>query len=62
MGPNPTDRGKVGTKHHLIMDNQGIPLAFVLTATNTHDSLVFDELIDAIKLGQASLGQAKKAA
>src|SRR5215208_1145110 len=25
-GPNPTDRGKLGTKHHLVVDGQGLPL------------------------------------
>jgi len=27
IGPNPTDRGKNGTKHHLITDANGIPMA-----------------------------------
>lgn len=27
-GPNPTDRGKLGSKRHLITDRQGIPLIF----------------------------------
>ena len=31
-GPNPTDRGKAGTKRHLLADCQGIPLALDLTA------------------------------
>ncbi len=26
-GPNPTDRGKAGSKYHLLVDRQGIPLA-----------------------------------
>ena len=38
-GPNPTDRGKLGTKrHHVLTDGQGIPLSVVvITAANTHD-------------------------
>ena len=29
-GPNPTDRGKLGTKrHHVLTDGQGIPLCVV---------------------------------
>ena len=37
-GPNPTDRGKLGTKcHHILTDGQGIPLSVVITAANTHD-------------------------
>ena len=36
-GPNPTDRGKLGTKRHALADGQGIPLSIVITAANTHD-------------------------
>jgi transposase len=36
-GPNPTDRRKPGSKHHLITDAQGIPLAAILTGANRHD-------------------------
>jgi len=28
-GPSPTDRGKLGTKRHVIVDAQGIPLALL---------------------------------
>ena len=37
-GPNPTDRGKPGTKRHLVVDASGIPLAVALTPPNVHDS------------------------
>ncbi len=47
-GPNPTDRGRLGTKRHLITDRNGIPLAFLLTGANTHDSMPFEELLDSI--------------
>lgn len=47
-GPNPTDRGRPGSKRHVITDANGIPLAVRLTAANVHDSRVFDELIDAV--------------
>ena len=36
-GPNPTDRGKLGTKRHVLTDGQGIPLSVVITAANTYD-------------------------
>ena len=48
VGPNPTDRGKPGSKHHLLTDGNGVPLAVLLTAANVHDSKVFEELIDAV--------------
>src|SRR5919202_4761659 len=47
VGPNPTDRGKSGSKLHVVVDRQGIPLAVWLTAANVHDSVVFEELIEA---------------
>ncbi|MFT7721390.1 MAG: IS5 family transposase [Roseateles sp.] len=47
-GPNPTDRGKLGSKRHIITDRQGIPLMFCVTGANRHDSVVFEQLIDAL--------------
>ena len=47
-GPNPTDRGKPGSKRHLVVDRQGIPLAVLLTAANVHDSTMLDEALDAV--------------
>ena len=47
-GPNPTDRGRLGTKRHLVSDRNGTPLAFVLTGANTNDSMPFEELLDSI--------------
>jgi IS5 family transposase len=41
-GPNPTDRRKLGSKHHLIVDAQGIPLAVILSAANQHDITQLD--------------------
>src|SRR5271169_6231620 len=36
-GPNPTDRSKSGTKHHVVTDAQGIPLNVIVTAANVPD-------------------------
>jgi transposase len=47
-GRNPTDRGKLGSKYHLIVDRRGVPLAVELSAANRHDSRVFESLIEAI--------------
>src|SRR5690242_15733398 len=47
-GPNPTDRGKPGSKRHLVVDRQGIPLAVLPTAANVHDSTVLEEALDAV--------------
>jgi hypothetical protein len=47
-GPNPTDRGKNGSKRHLIVDGNGIPLAVDHTAANVHDSNMLLKLVEAI--------------
>ena len=47
-GPNPTDRRKPGSKHHLITDAQGIPLATTLTGANRHDLTQLLPLVEAI--------------
>ena len=36
-GANPTDRGKSGTKRHVLTDQKGIPLSVSITGANTHD-------------------------
>jgi putative transposase len=36
-GPNPTDRGKAGTKRHLLTDAGGLPIGMVVTGANRHD-------------------------
>lgn len=47
-GPNPTDRRKAGSKHHIITDGKGIPLAFTVTGANRHDVTQLIALVDAI--------------
>jgi transposase len=47
-GPNPTDRRKLGSKHHLIVDAQGIPLAVILSGANCNDITQLDALVEAI--------------
>jgi IS5 family transposase len=42
------DRGKRGSKYHLAVDRNGIPLAVRLSAANVHDSKVLEPLVDAI--------------
>jgi len=36
-GPSPTDRRKSGSKHHVLTDAQGIPLAATVTAANVNE-------------------------
>jgi transposase len=43
-GPNPTDRGKRGTKYHVAVDGDGLPIACAATAANVNDTLLFERL------------------
>jgi hypothetical protein len=43
-GPNPTDRAKRGTKYHVAVDGDGVPVASAATAANINDTLVFERL------------------
>ena len=36
-GPNPTDRSKSGSKHHVMTDARGIPLAATVTAADVNE-------------------------
>nr|WP_211232837.1 IS5 family transposase [Desulfatirhabdium butyrativorans] len=49
VGRNPTDRGKKGTKRHLLVDGRGVPLSLVVTGANRHDvtqlELVLEEIV-----------------
>ena len=47
-GSNPTDRGRPGTKRHLVTDARGTPLGFALSGANRHDSRMLAPTLDAI--------------
>jgi transposase len=36
-GPSPTDRGKSGSKHHVMTDARGVPLSATVTAANVNE-------------------------
>jgi transposase len=44
-GANPTDRAKRGSKHHMISEAHGIPLAVFLTGANAHDLTQLKSLV-----------------
>jgi putative transposase len=44
-GPNPTDRGKCGTKRHLLVDGRGVPLSVHLSGANRHDLKGLEHLL-----------------
>ena len=47
-GPSPVDRGKAGSKHHLIVEAHGIPLAAITTGGNRNDVTQLIPLIQAV--------------
>jgi len=47
-GKNPTDRGKLGAKIHLLVDGRGAPLSVVLTGANRHDKMAAMDLIVSV--------------
>jgi transposase len=48
VGPLPVDRARPGSKHHLICDAGGIPLAVTLTGGNRNDITQLIPLLDAV--------------
>lgn len=44
-GPNPTDRGKSGTKRSMLVDEHGVPLAIVVSGANTPDASLLAETL-----------------
>nr|WP_254603654.1 IS5 family transposase [Burkholderia lata] len=59
-GPNPTDRGKLGSKRHIAVDARGIPLAVTVTGANRHDSMAFEPTLNAIPAVPGLSGQPRK--
>ncbi|MBM7112903.1 IS5 family transposase [Archangium primigenium] len=59
-GPNPTDRGRPGSKHHLVTDGAGLPLAESLTPANTHDSREALPLVDEIPRVKSPRGASRR--
>lgn len=47
-GKNPTDRGKQGSKIHLLVDERGAPLSLHVTGANEHDKWSADDLVVSI--------------
>jgi putative transposase len=50
VGKNPTDRGKLGAKMNLLVDERGAPLSVVLTGANRHDKISAIDLIVSVAL------------
>jgi len=47
-GPDPTNRGKRGTKRHVLTDRRGAPLSAVISAANRNDMKVAEATLDSV--------------
>jgi transposase len=47
-GPDPTNRGKLGTKRHVLSDRRGAPLAVVISAANRTDMKQAEATLDSL--------------
>lgn len=47
-GPNRLDRGKNGSKVHLVTERSGLPISVAISAANTHDNLALEPLVRGI--------------
>jgi putative transposase len=54
-GSNPTtDRGKRGTKRHILVDQKGIPSSVIITSANTHDMKATANTLDNMVIKRPS--------
>ena|SRR5438034_5412262 len=59
-GPSPVDRGRLGSKHHLLVDGGGIPLAWTLTGGNRSDVTQLLELLDRVPPVRGRIGRPRR--
>jgi len=50
VGANPTDRGKNGSKRHVLVDGRGVPLSLVVTGANRHDVTQLQAVLDGCEV------------
>ena len=53
-GPNPTDRGKLGTKRSVVTDARGIPIGFAVAGANVPDYKLLEATLDAMPVQRLS--------
>ncbi|PXX60347.1 DDE family transposase [Nocardia tenerifensis] len=59
-GPSPVDRGKAGSKIHVLCDRAGIPLAVTISAANTNDAEALRPLVRAIPAVRSRRGPRRR--
>lgn len=53
-------RGGFGTKLHLLTDRQGIPLHAVISAGQRHESTLFEDVMDGVKIKRPVTGRPRQ--
>lgn len=59
-GPSPVDRALTGSKHHLITDSAGVPLAISLTGGNRNDVTQLLPPVDGVGPVAGKVGRPRK--
>jgi transposase len=59
-GPSPVDRARKGSKHHLLVDGSGLPLAWSLTGGNRNDITQLIPLVDKVPPVRGKVGRPRK--
>jgi transposase len=58
-GRNPIDRGKLGCKHHLLVDERGLPLVAQISGAQVHDSRFLIPLVESIPSVKGLAGRSR---
>jgi transposase len=59
-GKSPVDRGKLGSKHHPLVEGKGIPLSMSLTGANRHDITQLLNLVESIPAVKGRRGHPRR--
>ena len=59
-GPSPVDRGRAGSKHHVLTDAGGVPLATSLTGGHRNDVTQLLPLVDAFPIVRGRRGRPRR--
>src|SRR5204862_2867741 len=59
-GPSPVDRARNGSKHHLLVDATGIPLAWTVTGGNRSDITQLIPLVERVPPVRGKVGRPRR--
>jgi transposase len=59
-GPSPVDRARNGSKHHLLVDATGIPLAWTVTGGNRNDVTQLVPLLERVPPVRGKVGRPRR--